>query len=278
MKLWQPKRRIEQAYQKALNGLLQKSLGAFIGARKIGQMKRRIDEWVQTKEFDEYAHSVASTMITNLFDDVGDNWREASEANGKSRRIYELLMEDLDGSRGERVNAIIKENAEYIKTLPSDVAEQVSEYCKTEALKGRRPEDIEKDIQRMFPSKSKARAKLIARTECAKAQTALVQSDAEEVGADWYIWRAVTDQRTRSSHSRMNGIICRWDDPPNPEALFPEKNKPYGSYHPGCTFNCRCHPEPIVTKYQLTENTYKVCINGRIVSMNKGELMNLMKI
>jgi uncharacterized protein with gpF-like domain len=45
----------------------------------------------------------------------------------------------------------------------------------------------------------------------------------------------------------MEGLLINWLDPPSPEELFPDKDtKPYGKYHAGATFNCRCYAEPVV--------------------------------
>lgn len=276
--LWKAKRRIEQSYQKALQSLFKATLTAFKGVKTLQRFEQIVAEYVKSEAFQSFAEATSRKMITSLFEDVGKDWRSAARHNTKGRRIYELLTEDLAQGRGDRVAELVSENAELIKTLPRDVAEDVAQYIRQETIKGRRAEDIERDIQNMFPQKTKARAKLIARTEVSKTQTALIQSDCEEVGANWYIWRSTNDQRRHSSHSGINGVICAWNDPPNPEALFPDKNKPYGNYHPGCTFNCRCYPEPIVTIHQLTNASYKVHQNGRIVIMKLADVRKLISI
>lgn len=278
MSLWQAKRRIEQAYQESIHGMLKKALSAFAGINAVGDFQAAMTQWSASKPFNKFAEALSRKMITSLFDDVGKDWRSAAKHNSQGRRIYERLLEDLSGNRGRRVDELVRQNAELIKTLPSDIADDVAEFIMRETVKGRRPEDIENDIAKMFPERAKARAKLIARTECAKTQTALIQSDAEEIGAGWYFWRTTKDKRTRGAHSRMDGVICSWRDPPNPEALFPDENKPYNSYHPGCTFNCRCYPEPIVTIYQLNQNSYKVHQNGKIIRMTKAQVQKLISI
>lgn len=276
--LWQPKKRIEEAYQKAIHSLFKVSLSAFTGIRTIQDFVKGLEKYVASEAFEQFAESTSRKMITSLFDDVGKDWRSAARHNTSGRRIYELLTKELEQGRGQRVEQLVSENAELIKTLPIDVANDVAQYIRQETIKGRRAEDIERDIQNMFPRKTKARAKLIARTEVSKTQTALIQSDCEEVGAHWYFWRTTKDKRTRDAHFEMHGVICSWREPPNPEDLFPDKNKPYGNYHPGCTFNCRCYPEPIVIVHQLTEQIYKVHRNGQIVTMTVSEVRKLLSL
>lgn len=278
MSLWQAKRRVEQHYQRALQSLFRTTLSAFKGMYSINQFMKKIEAYTSSDAFINFAEATSRKMITSLFDDVGKDWRSASRHNSKGRKIFELLTNEIARVRGERVEQLVDQNAELIKTLPMDVANDVVRYIERETTKGRRPEDIERDIVKLFPNKTKARAKLIARTECAKTQTALIQSDCEEVGAEWYIWHSTKDQRTRGSHARMNGVLCSWRDPPNPELLYPDKNKAYGNYHPGCTFNCRCYPEPIVTIAQLTESTYRVHQNGTIKTMKLSDVRKLISL
>lgn len=277
--LWQVKRRIEQRYQNAIHDLLQACVGAYAKNTSLEEFEQMMRMYASSEAFLGFANSLAEMMITGLFDDLGRSWREAARNNMQGREVYDLLINDLAGARGEAMHRMIYENASLIRTLPTSVAKQVSEYTMREALKGRRPEDIEGEITKLFPRRSKARAKLIARTEVSKAQSALIQSDCELIGVDWYIWHSTHDQRARYSHQKMDGIICSWHDPPNPEKLFPgPRSKPYGEYHPGDTFNCRCYPEPLVTKSQIIQNTYRVCINGRLIIMKRSDVIRLIAV
>ena len=72
----------------------------------------------------------------------------------------------------------------------------------------------------------------------------------------------------------MDGVLCSWDDPPNPEALFPGYQKPYGRYPPGGTFNCRCTPEPVIVPEQIPD-TVPVHKNGKITRMNKSAVIKM---
>lgn len=160
----------------------------------------------------------------------------------------------------------IRENAELIKTFPNDISVHLNRYIAAEGLKGRRSEDILDDLMKKFPDKAKSRLKLIARTEVSKTQTALIQSRAMSLGADWYIWRTSDDERVRGSHHKMNGVLVNWKDPPDPEKLIGAKS--YGKYHAGDIFNCRCYPEPIVN-LDYVEFPAKVYINGAIRIMSR---------
>ena len=274
--LWQAKRRIETEYQRALSNLLESCAMSFFTASSVSEYLAVIRKYAQIQVFNDYANALSMKMIISLFDDVGRTWRQAARGNSQGRLIYDLLVKDLSGHRKKELDYLIHSNAELIRTLPSSVADTVVDYISREVQKGRRHEDIAREIKNLFPRRTHARAKLIERTECAKTHTALLQSDCDVIGVDWYFWHSTHDQRTRDAHSKMNGILCNWHDLPNPEALFPVRGiKPYGNYPPGGTFNCRCYAEPLVSGGQLTKNSYKVHVNGKIIRMNKVQLMKL---
>ena len=112
--------------------------------------------------------------------------------------------------------------------------------------------------------------KCIARTECAKANAAIVQARAEALGIRAYIWHSVGDERTRDAHRAMNGILVFYDDPPNPEAMFGGNG--YGNYHAGNTFNCRCHQAPVVD-ISFLPDVVRVHSHGSITSMTKDQIL-----
>jgi hypothetical protein len=209
-------------------------------------------DFANSDDFRKFAEAAALKMVTGLFRDVGNSWRQAAARNSKGRELYIALMRELRvGKKGERLNQLIKENTYRIKTLPEDIGKDVAAYVERESLKGRRASDIQKEIAKIFPEHTKAKAELIARTQVSYTQTNLIRTRAESLGLNWYAWRAVGggkgDGRTRHSHRNMSGVLVNWNDPPAPETLFPKYTKtgrPYrnslGSYHAGQAPNCRC--------------------------------------
>ena len=137
---------------------------------------------------------------------------------------------------------------------------------------GMRPEDLKIDILDRFSDLTEARARLIARTETAKAATTLTRVRAQRIGAEWYVWRTSDDARVRSSHEHMEGVLVSWNDPPSPEKLIGMKD--YGAYHAGEFPNCRCYAQPLLD-YDEVKWPHKVYLNGRITSMT---LANFKKI
>jgi SPP1 gp7 family putative phage head morphogenesis protein len=169
---------------------------------------------------------------------------------------------------------IIRQNAELISSLPSDIAKRVSVLASQEAIRGKRAESIINTIWGQAPSITRSRAKLIARTETAKAQAAITQVRAESIGLDWYIWQTSSDQRVRNSHEHMQGVACQYSNQPSPEALAGEE-KTYGYYGPGNIWNCRCYAAPI-TDIEFESFPLKVVQNGKIKSLSKKQFSTIL--
>ncbi|MGM9572341.1 MAG: phage minor head protein [bacterium] len=257
MKLWEPKQRIERLYRKSLRRIASLIIGDLKENDSPETISDKLFKISQSIEFQRFAESIALKMVTHLFADNGRTWRQAAMANGRGREIYKALQKELAGKTGELLYEQVRRNAEIIKTLPGSIAEDVTAYVARETLKGRRQEEIAKEIAKKFSSQTKARADLIARTELSKTCAALNESRCRQLGLNWYIWRACGgkggDGRTRYSHKNMSDVLINWNDPPAPEDLFPyvsKSGKRYrntlGHYHAGCCPNCRCYAEPLI--------------------------------
>ena len=240
---------------------------------------RKMQELTEDRDFIRFCQAAAKKMITGLFQDQGHTWREAARLNGKGRELYEALRKELKGAKGQYLRDLIDNTSYRIVTLPTDIGHEVADYVARETLKGRRATSLEEEISAMFPARTLAKAKLIARTQVSMTQTDLTRVRAEELGINWYIWRAVGgyggDGRTRSSHRKMDGVLVNWNDPPNPELMFPitgKNGKPYKApaqpYHAGQIYNCRCYPEPVVD-LDLVNWPARVFTGGRIVRMKR---------
>jgi hypothetical protein len=72
------------------------------------------------------AEAAAMKFVTQLFTDQGKTWREAARANSKGKEMYEALQEELKGDTGKLLFEEIRQNAELIKTLPNDIAQDVT--------------------------------------------------------------------------------------------------------------------------------------------------------
>lgn len=277
--LWMPKLRIEIGFRHALLDVA-KMIVERVGMTTDPALIRRTLGYL-TKEhaFQSFAEAAAMEMVTGLFADQGHTWREAARRNGKGRMLYEALQRELQGKKATRLQDLVRKVSYRIVTLPENVGKNVAEYIKRESMKGRRASAIEKELAEKFPWETKARAKLIARTQVSMASTDLTRMRAENLGLHWYVWRSVGggkgDGRTRTSHRAMSGVLVNWNEPPAPEDMFPlrgKNGKPYknslGHYHAGQCPNCRCYAEPLLNLEQITWPA-RVYRHGKISRMKR---------
>jgi len=229
-----------------------------------------VPEWL-----DAYAKQAASRMVTHLYADNARSWRDAASKAGHGAEIYAALQRELrpDTRVGRRYRELIERNAQLIKSLPRDVAELSARHLAAAARAGQRAAVSESYVHHV----ARARARLIARTETAKAQSALTQSRAESLGLDWYVWNTSQDVRVRPSHRKMAGVLIRFDDPPSPENLIGQRST-LGRYNAGECPNCRCYTEPLLKLSQVSW-PHKVYANNavRYMTLAAFRVMNAME-
>jgi SPP1 gp7 family putative phage head morphogenesis protein len=226
---------------------------------------------VKSKWFEDFARQAAYRMITHTRSDTANSWREAARKSSRGREIFEALKRETDADKN--FQSLLNSNVHYIKSAPLDMAERMVKHISDAHIAGRRPEQIADELQKLFPEMTKAKAKLIARTESAKASAELVQSRAERLGFAWYIWSSVKDQRVRQSHKDMQGVLVNYNDPPSPEKLAGEKSQ--GAYNAGNIYNCRCYAS-VVFDINEIDFPHKVYYHGSIRTMTKKQFREVM--
>lgn len=159
-------------------------------------------------------------------------WKEVGKEMGRG------IRDELKRSPQAAIyHDLQRENVELITSIPKKAADRVQQLTQEALSTGRRAESISREI--MASEKvSKSKARLIARTEVARAQATLTQARAMQAGSEGYIWRTSTDADVRDTHKAMEGKYVRWDSPP-------KTDKSLDPYHAGCGPNCRCYAEPI---------------------------------
>ena len=213
-------------------------------------------------------------MVTPLAIQNMKTWRKAAKKSTKNPYLYKLLMREINNGLKNDINIQIEENANLIKTLPTDVAKKVTKDIEEMALKGMRASEIAKVIREQTDKHSRASAKLIARTEVSKTTTALTKARCDNLDLHWYVWRTAEDgDRVRKSHRIMEGVLVNWNEPPSPEALAGEKS--VGNYHAGNIWNCRCYPEPLIEIDDISW-PHKVYTNGKIQTIGKMQFEQMM--
>lgn len=218
----------------------------------------------------DWATNTANKMLIQVDKQSKKEWETHSQ-----RMSLALKNELLKTNTGKALKQYLDDNVELITSLPLEAAQRVHDIVYKNIYTGKkRAETIAKEIYRTGQV-TQSRARLIARTEVSRTATGLTKVRAESVDISWFRWNSIHDIRTRKSHAQMNNVLCRWDEPPNPEKLFPDKKaKPYGNYLPGATFYCRCQPLPLV-RLSDTQWPARIFYHGRIQKMNKEQFLNI---
>lgn len=274
---WKSLNKVETEFLKSMNKIV-KMLNRIAKLSGDNQQKYidEINDFQNSKSYNSFVYSSVKRMVTAVTKYNYSTWRKAARERTKSRFIYSTLMDDIQIGLNLEIARQIEENANLIKTLPSDTAHKVVNDIAEYALSGLRASKIAELIKDKTDQHARASAKLIARTEVSKTTTALTEARSKAINIDWYVWRTARDgNRVRPSHRNMEGVLVNWNNPPSPEMLIGEPS--VGTYHAGNIWNCRCYPEPLIDINDIHWPA-KVYINGEIIRMGKKEFENMLNL
>lgn len=186
-----------------------------------------------------WAQRLARRMINRVNNYNYQDWTRVS------KKLSNYFKDGF--KRGDAAFSMAQELQEaevtLIKSLPLEAAQRVQKLATDYISKGYRPEQLSEAILNSS-NVSASRAKLIARTEIAKANTFLTKSRAQSIGLNQFIWRTMGDGIVRDSHAELDGKIFDFDNPPY---IVGE-----GQHLPGDFPNCRCYADPVIDeRYQL---------------------------
>lgn len=237
----------ELKYNSRLRGLFARLIKTLEPAQNPMEIVNILRMLERSPEFRAECERIARAMAVGASTADLATWRQAAESSMKGRDIFLALKRETASNTeiGQTIERIIHENSKLIRTVPEDMADEFTKIIRERQMSGLRPNVILEELQSRAPELTKVQARRIARTESGKAATALREARARKFHREFYIWFTSRDERVRDSHRLMHNVICRWDDPPNPEVLAGEKRN-YGAYHPRGIFNCRCDALSIV--------------------------------
>lgn len=273
--IWRQSRRIENEYLKSLYTLCDmfRKIAESVGEDQQLYLQR-MNNFQNSYQYEKFITSAVKRMVTPVSVMNEQTWRKAARKSTRSKFLYNLLVDEIKQNHESMINDQIIENSSLIRTLPNDVAEKVVKTIAEEVIKGKRARTIESIIKEDTDKHSRASARLIARTEVAKTQSAITKARSQALDMQWYVWRTALDgNRVRKSHRLMEGVLVNWNDPPSPEELAGEQN--VGRYHAGNIWNCRCYSE-ILIDVDDVKWPHKVYKNGQITKMSKTEFMKIM--
>lgn len=199
---------------------------------------------------DAYARTLeqAFTNLRMAYSNIGNEAKIVansfvSNANSVNKRKFYSAMEQAVGIDLQQVIqnedledilvATTSENVNLIRSIPEEYFKKIEQAVYTGTTQGSKAGSLIKQIKDIGNVTTK-RARLIARDQSSKLNSALSQQRQQNLGIEEYVWRTSQDDRVRESHKSKNGKIFRWDDPPKDTG------------HPGSDIQCRCVAQPII--------------------------------
>lgn len=233
----------ERAFYRSLKKVAQNS-GHIVEAHAHGAALK--NEQQMMKALEDYAKLItpwATRQSSKLLETVEkSNYRAYQK---QSKLMGKVLKDNLARSNiGKTALALLNEQVGLITSIPLEAGYRAQKIAYNNFLAGTRAEPdqsvIDQLVNEMGMSTEVAvnRAKLIARTETARANASFVQARAAAVGVTHYIWRAAMDGDTRKSHAKMNGKKVAYDKPP----VLSDGTQGHAGTFP----NCRCWQDPIL--------------------------------
>lgn len=132
-----------------------------------------------------------------------------------------------------------------VSNFADDVNEVMALLAYRSLSSSERPDGLAEELLRLFPDLNPKDVIATMRTKCAIASSARVKFQSLALGCKWYIWRTARDgDRVRKSHQLMEGVICNWNDPPNPQKVL--DGSVGQEEHPGYAAECRCIALPVL--------------------------------
>lgn len=246
---WKYPLALERQYTSSISSFLQKRWKAY-AAIAVPMMVPREDA-LEDLEPEPGTNGPAIGGIVNIARTV-DKFNKKELQAFKEIAIGEAFAEDepwvknvIDSWSREQVTLITKASQDMLDTVARRIREGVKD--------GKSARQVTAMINADLPGISYRRARIIARDQTAKLNSALTQGRMADAGIETYIWSTSEDERVRGnptglypkalpSHYVMNGKICRWDDPTvwleNGEWVKRAGDAPY--FHPGMAIMCRC--------------------------------------
>lgn len=175
------------------------------------------------------AQIVANSFVTNSDDTNKRRFYKAMESAVGINLQSIVKGEDLE----DILVATTRENVALIRSIPEEYFKKIETIVFSGTTQGNRASSMIQQIRKTGKVTTN-RAKLIARDQSSKLNSALTQQRSQNLGVEEYIWRTAGDERVRDSHRSKNGKVFRWDDPPKDTG------------HPGQDVQCRCVAQPII--------------------------------
>jgi len=241
----EPSRAIEKEFERALKKIARASGGiveAHVDGHKLvntEQMKKAL------KAYSEALTPWAKNQALKLLGDTTKRIKSDKAYKENANKMSKIMSKEIFESETGLISmALVNEQVALIQSIPLEAGERAQRLALEGIASGRRADEIASELMKTTEV-TESRAKLIARTETARANTALNLARATSVGSTHYRWRNSGDKAVRDAHEKLHGKkldgqVFAWNKPPTLDDGT--------TGHPGTFPNCRCYAEPILPK------------------------------
>lgn len=259
---------ISKIYQEVFKKVFNKKTISQIASNQKRSIATGIFQLQSSKQYEEFAKKFAKKLSAAGLSKQKHMWRKYYNA-AKQKHIG-ILPDTYSEYEKQVFTKAMQHNFKMIKSIP----EKVLSVYEQKDIKTAIDQVVSGKIGRKaFESTLKQHgaknAKLIARTETAKLQTAVDEHRSTSLGSVCYRWVSSNDRRTRKSHRAMNDVIVFWR-PDNQKPLLDKMRGNAGEFP-----NCRCTTEPLFDENDFEDNFYKVYDYriDKVVSISKKKLI-----
>lgn len=262
-------KQIQEIYNKVYKEVFNKSATKNLMEGERSDIEQRLIKLQGSNKYNEFAKKFAKELAKQGLSKERGVWRKYYEAAKRAHHI--VLPATYKEFEFQILTKTVQHNFNMIKSIPERMMEILNhKYTSTlieEVAKGTLPRG---SFEKTLASHGNNQAKLIARTESAKLQTAITRTRATDLGTVAYEWISSKDKRTRPSHREMNGVIVFWRSSDLEKPLLDNMYGDAGEFP-----NCRCDAQPIIDEDDLTKSNYKVYNykQHKIVNLSKKELL-----
>lgn len=246
---------VEQRYNHSIDILLRKMLQ---------DVQNEIEAWHSTEKVETYF--VQDKGVTDdirmrfkhlwkrwqkLFDEkvdgiVGSFMDQADRANSAAvhaslRKLsggLSLGTRKLDYDSQQILKAAAAENVALIKSIPQEYLQRVEGAVYRSIMHPNGRDYLTREIQRTNQV-TRRRATMIAGDQTRKVNTVLTAGRMQKVGVKKFEWIHVASSHPRELHVKLDGKICKFDDPPVIQ------REPLIKGYPAQLPNCKCQMIPV---------------------------------
>ena len=195
----------------------------------------------------DYARNV-SIGFTRRINRTNDNATRKNLKNGLGIDLQQQIShENID----EALNMAIKNNVALIKSIKTDYISDIGDVLRKNVLEGGRSTNLITQIKERG-GVHEDRAKFIARDQTTKINADLTEIRSKALGSTTYTWSGSMDERERTSHKALQGMLCKWSDPTvysDDNGKTWKKRSEIGAVelNAGRDYQCRCVALPVVS-------------------------------